>query len=949
MSNDNPQSGAGRPLPKKEADLFKNVIKFYESKQYKKGLKNADTILKRFPNHGETLCMKGLILNSMASSEYGNRGLDCKEEEKEKVEEAKELVKKGLMFDMRSHVCWHVYGLLYRSHRNYPEAIKAYKQAIRIDPNNLQILRDMSVLQIQMRDLSGFRETRLKILTLRPNNKVHWLSYALAVHVCGDPEGALGVLDNYMNTLGESSEEFKRGFESSELALYKNKVLSETTSSQDGGNYFDELLGVKKALKHLDEIADVIVDQTGWLQAKLSYQLQLGMFDDAIETCHLLFWRGSTEDHRVHSAYMCALLHLDRKTWLEVEKLRGTTTLATFRPLLDEEREVLLKAYGITPSTTNGSSSQHCSADGAMTKECLALAFPKSAAIKRIYLTLLPPSSAEFRLAIDKYCQRQIVKGVPSLGSDLSSLYLMEGKNQESEGRLILARDPVDVKFHPVYCMLVELVESYISSLTTQSTFPNDSIQRPPSVLLWAWYLRSILHEQSAEYAKGITLINKCIDHTPTGVDFYELKARLLEAGGDIQRAADVIDSGRDLDHQDRYINNQTTKTLLRAGREDEARKRISMFTRHEGNPEQNLYDMQCAWYELELADSLARKGKLGMSLRKYTAVIKHYEDFHEDQFDFHAYCVRKVTLRSYCDLLKFEDEIWGQPFYCRAAERIIQIYLGLFDAPTKSQSNEEPDYSKMTPAERKKAKNIARKKKKALEKKSQDSASGVIKDTSKSVEDNGSKKKKPHAVDIDPEGKELLALNPLEEAQKFASILIKHAPKRITSWALHYDVSVRRGKMLMGLQALHRMIAIDSNHHDLFARIVDFSQKLDSRTTTCHAASEGVILSEFPKLLDGKVLSDFIKSTLDSVQADPLSSLPMRIVLAKALISSNIATQSECVSLILDSKLSGRFVTMTTCRDALEFMESMGKDAIFGKRELMTLIISKFPFAKDF
>jgi hypothetical protein len=61
----NPQSGQGRPLPKKEADLFKNVVKFYESKQYKKGLKNAETILKRFPNHGETLCMKGLIVNSL--------------------------------------------------------------------------------------------------------------------------------------------------------------------------------------------------------------------------------------------------------------------------------------------------------------------------------------------------------------------------------------------------------------------------------------------------------------------------------------------------------------------------------------------------------------------------------------------------------------------------------------------------------------------------------------------------------------------------------------------------------------------------------------------------------------------------------------------------------------------------------------------------------------------
>lgn len=67
--NDNPQAGQGRPLPKKEADLFKNVVKFYESKQYKKGLKNAETILKRFPNHGETLCMKGLIVNSLGNAD----------------------------------------------------------------------------------------------------------------------------------------------------------------------------------------------------------------------------------------------------------------------------------------------------------------------------------------------------------------------------------------------------------------------------------------------------------------------------------------------------------------------------------------------------------------------------------------------------------------------------------------------------------------------------------------------------------------------------------------------------------------------------------------------------------------------------------------------------------------------------------------------------------------
>jgi tetratricopeptide (TPR) repeat protein len=80
----NPQAGAGRPLPKKEADLFKNVVKQYELKQYKKAIKQADAILRRFPNHGETLAMKGLTLNYMS-----------------KRDEAHEFVKLGLRNDMQ--------------------------------------------------------------------------------------------------------------------------------------------------------------------------------------------------------------------------------------------------------------------------------------------------------------------------------------------------------------------------------------------------------------------------------------------------------------------------------------------------------------------------------------------------------------------------------------------------------------------------------------------------------------------------------------------------------------------------------------------------------------------------------------------------------------------------------------------------------------------------------
>lgn len=88
----------------------------------------------------ETLSMKGLILNCMG-----------------KKEEAYDYVRKGLRNNLKSHVCWHVYGILQRSDKKYDEAIKCYRNALKWDKDNIQILRDLSHLQIQMRDLEGYR------------------------------------------------------------------------------------------------------------------------------------------------------------------------------------------------------------------------------------------------------------------------------------------------------------------------------------------------------------------------------------------------------------------------------------------------------------------------------------------------------------------------------------------------------------------------------------------------------------------------------------------------------------------------------------------------------------------------------------------------------------------------------------------------------------------------
>eukprot|EP00526_Cylindrotheca_closterium_P000394 CAMPEP_0113648350 /NCGR_PEP_ID=MMETSP0017_2-20120614/25641_1 /TAXON_ID=2856 /ORGANISM="Cylindrotheca closterium" /LENGTH=886 /DNA_ID=CAMNT_0000560555 /DNA_START=100 /DNA_END=2760 /DNA_ORIENTATION=+ /assembly_acc=CAM_ASM_000147 len=885
MPETNPQNGAGRPLPKKEADLFKNVIKHYETKQYKKAIKQADTILKKFPNHGETLAMKGLVLNNMA-----------------KRDEAHALVKQGLMNDMRSHVCWHVYGLLHRSDRNYNEAIKAYKQALRIEADSLQILRDLSMLQIQMRDLDGFAVTRHNILTMKPNGKINWLAFALAKHLNGDLRGAISVIDIYLGTLTEGAPELSRGFEASELAMYRNQILSEIPDN------------TKEALEHLETCKPIVVDETSWLISKTRFQLTLGQHAEAKETALRMFKRGMTENSRIHSLYMCAVLGLDKETCDKAYDLPGTRSIASFIPLTSEQKQQLLDAYQneIFPE------------------------YERSAAVKRIPLNLV--EGDRFRNSLDVYMRKSLVKGVPSLCLELSSFVLVE-----KDGKYEIASDPLDIKEHSAFKLIVELADGYISCLEANSKLlADDEFEEPPSTELWAWYLRAGLHELAGEYESGIALLDKCIEHTPTLVDLYELKGRLIRSSGDMKSAVDILDKGRDLDRQDRYINNQTTKYMLEAGMDADALDRISMFTKHEGNPEANLYDMQCSWYELGLAACYARQEKWGKALRKYACVVKHFDDFHEDQFDFHSYCIRKVTLRAYTQVLKFEDNLWSEDYYFSAASGIIKIYLYLYDNPATTQQDAEPDYSKMTAAERKKAKAIARKKKKQAEKKKAEREKKEGANGDKGDQANGGKKTD---LDEDPNGEEMMKRDPLEEGKKYSAILSKHCQNKLETWALQYDVSIRRKKWLLALQALFKLQKMDSGSSEFFQRVVDFGLKASDFGEQAPAV-KAVLTDGCAELLQKLSVPDFVNQAVEKVQANKIASLPLRVAVAEALMLTNTSAVDAATALIIKGGLDGRDTSVESCRKALAALKGFKSKSV---PEWVSAVKQRYPRITDF
>ncbi|XP_040137395.1 N-alpha-acetyltransferase 16, NatA auxiliary subunit isoform X6 [Ictidomys tridecemlineatus] len=250
-------------LPPKESNLFKRILKCYEQKQYKNCLKFCKMILSnpKFAEHGETLAMKGLTLNCLG-----------------KKEEAYEFVRKGLRNDVKSHVCWHVYGLLQRSDKKYDEAIKCYRNALKLDKDNLQILRDLSLLQIQMRDLEGYRETRYQLLQLRPTQRASWIGYAIAYHLLKDYDMALKLLEEFRQT--QQVPPNKIDYEYSELILYQNQVMREADLFQE-------------SLEHIETYEKQICDKLLVEEIKGEILLKLGRLKDASEVFKNLIDRNA--------------------------------------------------------------------------------------------------------------------------------------------------------------------------------------------------------------------------------------------------------------------------------------------------------------------------------------------------------------------------------------------------------------------------------------------------------------------------------------------------------------------------------------------------------------------------------------------------------------------------------------------------------------------------------
>ncbi|XP_061082124.1 N-alpha-acetyltransferase 16, NatA auxiliary subunit-like [Conger conger] len=758
------------PLPPKESNLFKRILKCYEQKQYKNGLKFCKMILTnpKFAEHGETLAMKGLTLNCLG-----------------KKEEAYDFVRRGLRNDLKSHVCWHVYGLLQRSDKKYDEAIKCYRNALKLDRDNLQILRDLSLLQIQMRDLEGYRETRYQLLQLRPTQRASWIGYAIAYHLLKDYDTALRLLEEFRKT--QQVPPNKIDYEYSELLLYQNEVMREASLFQE-------------SLEHIQTYEKQICDQMKVEEIKGEMLLKLGRLEEAARAYRILIDRNA-------------------ENWAYYQGLE-----TSLQPCTMEKRLQIYEEVG----------NRH----------------PKALSLKRLPLNFL--TGELFREKIDKFLRTNFSKGCPPLFTTLKSLY----------------NNPETVS------VIHELVSGYELSLRTCGLFsPNESAEKePPTTLLWVRYFLSQHFDRLDKKALALEAIDAAIETTPTLIELFYVKAKIYKHAGNLQEAARWMDEAQSLDTADRFINSKCAKYMLRAGLVKEAEDMCAKFTREGTSSMDNLNEMQCMWFQTECATAYQRLGKFGDSLKKCHEIERHFFEITDDQFDFHTYCMRKMTLRAYVDLLKLEDVLRRHSFYFRAARCAIQIYLQLHDSPLTDESQEQEVNSE----------NLSAKElKKMLSKRRRAQKKAKLEEERRHAERERQQKNQKKRRDEDEEEisgprEELLpeklekVENPLEEAIKFLTPLKNLVADCIDTHLLAFEIYFRKGKFLLMLQSVKRAFAVQADHPWLHECLIRFSKAVSDHSNL-HEVVYKVLSQEMQTIFANKNYDtfndEFLKSKPSSIQ----------------------------------------------------------------------------------
>lgn len=437
--------------------------------------------------------------------------------------------------------------------------------------------------------------------------------------------------------------------------------------------------------------------------------------------------------------------------------------------------------------------------------------YPRSDPPKFIPLTFIDDRS-KLEAKFADYVIAQLNRGVPATFSNVKCLY-------KNRSEFISISDKVVNEFF-------QQVDPY----------------KNPICYVWTCYYLAQHYLYLKDFSNAQSFIDKAIESTPTLVEFYILKGRILKAMGKLDEATEWLEEGRKLDLQDRFINTKTVKHLLRANNVDKAVETVSLFTKNDDsvNGVKDLHLVEASWFIVEQAEAYYRlyldsnkklheklsavkshgfgeedvesqlkdlkqlewstKKYLGLSLKRFQAIAKMYRQFEDDQLDFHSYCMRKGTPGAYLEMLTWGRKIYENPMYVRAMRGASKIFFQLFDEPAESKKEFEEAFSGIMKENTKKSKKV-----------------------NSQLSKHREEERKACVASSESEDKDVFGLdlisseNPLEVFwNEFYKNYSTKSSEEVRDYVLEFEYQYRTGKLALCLAALNKYAKYHGEHSGL-------------------------------------------------------------------------------------------------------------------------------------
>lgn len=157
-------------------------------------------------------------------------------------------------------------------------------------------------------------------------------------------------------------------------------------------------------------------------------------------------------------------------------------------------------------------------------------------------------------------------------------------------------------------------------------------------------------HSVTGKQEDALKYVDQLTSIQPDQNDHLLLKAKILKRSDKSTDAVQVLAPAIESFLNDKFSASKVAKYQLRFGSIAKGQEIISSFIQKPTFQEKigDLHEMQAIWYLIEMADRLMKEGKYLDAACFYRRIEMIFEEFIDDQLDFHGYSIRRMSFVDY-------------------------------------------------------------------------------------------------------------------------------------------------------------------------------------------------------------------------------------------------------------------------------------------------------------